>query len=347
MQKKPLGRTGLMVSEFCLGTMTFGRQTEEAEAHAQIDLARDHGIDFLDTAEMYPVNPVAAETVGRTEEIVGNWLARSRRRGEVVIATKITGEGSPHVRGGAPVTGATVTEAVEGSLRRLKSDVIDLYQIHWPNRGSYHFRSNWDYDASGQNREETLANMAEVLEVLNGLVKAGKIRFFGLSNDTAWGTAQWLRIAREAGLPEVQTIQNEYSLLCRHYDLDLAELGNNERVSLLAYSPLAAGLLTGKYAGRVVPSGSRMEGTPNLGGRVTPQVWGAIAAYAGVANAHGLDLAQMALAWLRDRPFPIIPILGATTLGQLVHDLGAAQLVLTPEVKADIAAVRRDHPMPY
>lgn len=347
MLKKPLGRTGLMVSEFCLGTMTFGRQTGEEEAHAQLDLARDHGIDFIDTAEMYPTNPVATETVGRTEEIIGNWLARTERRGELVIATKITGKGSAFVRGGAPVTAATVVEAVEGSLRRLRTDVIDLYQIHWPNRGGYHFRRNWEFDPSRIDREAELAHMAEVLEALAGLVRAGKIRFFGLSNETAWGTSQWLRIARDAGLPEVQTIQNEYSLLCRHYDLDLAELGQAEQVTLLAYSPLAAGLLTGKYAGRVVPSGSRMEATPNLGGRITPQVWGAVAAYLGVAKAHGLDPARMALAFLRDRPFPIIPILGATRFDQLVHDLGAAELTLSPEVRAEIAAVRRDHPMPY
>lgn len=347
MRKKPLGRSGLMVSEFCLGTMTFGRQTDEAAAHAQIDLALDHGIDFLDTAEMYPTNPVAKETVGRTEEIVGSWLARSGRRQDVVIATKITGEGSAFVRDGAPVTAASLVAAVEGSLRRLGTDVIDLYQIHWPNRGSYHFRKNWSYDASGQNRDETLANMAEVLEALQGLVAAGKIRFFGLSNETAWGAAQWLRIAQQAGLPEVQTIQNEYSLLCRHYDLDLAELGVNEGVTLLAYSPLAAGLLTGKYAGRVVPSGSRMEATPNLGGRITTQVWGAVAAYLGIAKAHGLDPAQMALAFVKDRPFPVIPILGATTLEQLAHDLGAADLTLSPEVLAEIKAVHRDHPMPF
>ena len=203
MRKKPLGRTGLMVSEFCLGTMTFGRQTAEAEAHAQIDLALDQGVDFLDTAEMYPTNPVARESIGATEEIVGNWLARTGRRGDVVIATKITGEGSAFVRDGAPVTGPVLVQAVEASLRRLRTDVIDLYQIHWPNRGSYHFRRNWDYDASAQDRDRTLANMAEVLEALDGLVGAGKIRFFGLSNETAWGTSQWLRIAREAGLPQV------------------------------------------------------------------------------------------------------------------------------------------------
>ncbi len=347
MRRRTLGRTGVEVSEMCLGTMTWGSQNTEAEAHAQIDMALDHGIDFLDTAEMYPTNPIRPETVGRTEEIIGTWLARTGRRGDVVIATKITGRGSPHVRGGEPITPENIRSCVDDSLRRLQTDVIDLYQLHWPNRGSYHFRQMWSFDASKQNRAETLEHMQAVLATMDDLVKAGKVRHFGLSNETAWGMSEWLRLAEATGAPRAVTIQNEYSLLCRYYDTDLAELGVNEDVTLLGYTPLAAGLLTGKYAGDVTPEGSRRSRTPDLGGRITPRVWEAVAAYHGIARAHGLDPVQMAIAWTLTRPFPIIPIIGATSLEQLGTILGAAEVTLSPEILAEIDAANRAHPLPY
>jgi aryl-alcohol dehydrogenase-like predicted oxidoreductase len=347
MKKRPLGRTGLAVSEICLGTMTWGTQNTEAEGHAQIDMALDRGVDFLDTAEMYPTNPVRAETVGDTERVIGSWLARSGRRGEVVIATKITGEGQRAVRDGAPITPANLVVAVEGSLRRLGTDVIDLYQLHWPNRGSYHFRQHWRYDPSRQDRAATEAHMVEVLEAMGRLVSQGKVRAFGLSNESAWGVAEWLRLAEAGRGPRAASIQNEYSLLCRHYDTDLAELGVNEDVTLLAFSPLAAGLLTGKYAGDVTPEGSRRSRTPDLGGRITPRVWEAVAAYLGIAARHGLDPAVMAIAWTLTRPFPVIPIVGATSLAQLETALSAADLTLSPEAMAEIAAAHRAHPMPF
>lgn len=347
MNKLELGRSGLMVSEICLGTMTWGTQNTEAEAHDQIDMAQDHGVNFMDTAEMYPTNPVSAETIGLTEDYIGSWVTKSGRRDDWIIATKITGSGQDAIRDGAPITPQILTEAVHSSLRRLRTDVIDLYQIHWPNRGSYHFRKHWGYDPSAQNREETVDHMQAVLETVQGFVKAGKIRHFALSNETAWGTAQWLRLAEEQGLPRVQSIQNEYSLLCRHYDTDLAELSVNEDVTLLAYSPLATGLLTGKYAGDVVPEGTRRARNPDLGGRITPRVFEAVAAYMAVANAHGLDPAQMALAWCRQRPFPVIPIIGATDPRQLTTALGSAGMVLSDAVMADLNAAYRAHPMPY
>jgi len=347
MKKRPLGRTGLTVSELCLGTMTWGNQTGEVDAHAQMDMALDHGIDFLDTAEMYPTQPVRAETVGDTERVIGSWLKKTGRRGDVVIATKVTGEGSRFVRDGAPVTGAIIEKAVDDSLRRLNTDVIDLYQLHWPNRGSYHFRKHWTYDASGQDRAATLAHMEDVLGALARLVQAGKIRHFGLSNESAWGMAQWLRLADEGAGPRAASIQNEYSLLCRGYDTDLAELGVNEDVTLLAFSPLAAGMLTGKYAGDVTPEGSRRSCTPDLGGRIAPRVWEAVSAYLGVAQRHGLDPTQMAVAWCLTRPFPMIPIIGATTAGQLDVVLGAADLTLAPEVLDEITAAYKAHPMPF
>ena len=343
----PLGRTGLTVSQFCLGSMTWGSQNTEAEGHAQLDQAVAAGINFIDTAEMYPTNPVSAETVGRTEEIIGTWLASRGQRDKLVLATKITGSGQPAVRGGAPVTGKTLIEAAEASLTRLRTEVIDLYQLHWPSRGGYHFRRNWDYDPSGQQRAATVAAMSDLLEAAQVLIEAGKIRHFALSNETAWGTTTWVRLAEEAGLPRVASIQNEYSLLCRGFDTDLAETCVNEEIPLLAFSPLAAGLLTGKYAGDVTPAGSRRERTPDLGGRITPRVFEAVSAYLGIAAHHGLDPVQMALAWCLTRPFPVIPILGATSTDQLAQALGAADLTLDEAVLADIAAAHRAYPMPF
>ncbi|GAA0291789.1 aldo/keto reductase [Rhodovulum strictum] len=347
MRKVALGRTGLRVSCLCLGSMTWGSQNTQEEGHAQIDLALDRGVTFIDTAEMYPVAPVREETVGRTERIIGNWLRKTGRRHDVIIATKITGAGQRAVREGAPVSPETIREGVEGSLRRLRTDYIDLYQIHWPNRGSYHFRKSWAYDPSGQDRDATLADMQNCLEALADLVQEGKIRHFGLSNESAWGTCQWLGLAEQHGLPRAQTIQNEYSLLCRQYDTDLAELGVNEEMTLLAYSPLATGLLTGKYAGDVTPEGTRRARLPDLNGRITPRVFEAVAAYLGIAKAHGLDPVQMALAFIAQRPFPAVPILGATSTAQLETALGAADLTLSAEVLADIALAHKAHPMPF
>jgi aryl-alcohol dehydrogenase-like predicted oxidoreductase len=347
MRRTTLGRTEIEVSEFCLGTMTWGGQNTESEGHAQIDMALDHGVDFLDTAEMYPTNPVLAETVGRTEEIIGSWIAKTGRRDDLVIATKISGPGNMQVRDGAPMTPAAVHACVDASLRRLRTDRIDLYQLHWPNRGSYHFRQNWGFDPSRQGRARTLDDMRAVAEAIREVVAAGKVRAFGLSNESAWGTMTWLRLAEETGAPRVATVQNEYSLLCRLYDTDMGELAHHEDITLLAFSPLAAGILTGKYAGGAVPEGSRLSRTPGLSGRITDRVFPAVAAYHAVAERHGLDPVQMAIAFTRTRPFPVIPILGATSTGQLALALGAAELRLPDEVLAEIAAVHRSHPMPY
>jgi aryl-alcohol dehydrogenase-like predicted oxidoreductase len=347
MRRLPLGRSGLQVSEFCLGTMTWGTQTPPAEAHAQMDIARDHGVNFLDTAEMYPTNPTRAETLGGTEEIIGARLAERGDRDDWVIATKVTGAGHFAIPDGAPLSPARLEAGVEAALRRLRTDRIDLMQLHWPNRGSYHFRQIWRYDPSRQDRAQTMAHMAEMLVAMDRLVRAGKVRHFGLSNETAWGTCQWLLLAAAGGFPRVQTIQNEYSLLCRSFDGDMAEVSVNEGIPLLAYSPLANGLLTGKYAGDVIPEDSRRAVNPTLNGRITPRSFEAVVAYMRVARDHGLDPVQMALAWCRSRPFPVIPILGATTRAQLVQALGAAGLELTEAVRDDIAAAYRTVPMPY
>lgn len=347
MKFRTLGRTGLQVSELCLGSMTWGSQNTMDEGHAQIDMALDAGVNFIDTAEMYPVAPITKETVGDTERVIGEWFAKTGRREDVILATKITGEGQKATRDGAPITRDTILTAVDQSLTRLKTDYIDVYQLHWPNRGSYHFRQNWTYDASGQDTATTREHMIEVLGTLQDLVSAGKIRHFGTSNETTWGMAQWLRLSDEGYGPRAVSIQNEYSLLCRLYDLDLAELGVHEDVTLLAYTPLAAGLLSGKYAGDVTPEGTRRSRVSDLGGRITPRVWESVSAYLRVAKDHGLDPVQMAIAFVLSRPFPVVPIIGATSLDQLKTVLGSVDLTLSEDALADIAAVHKAHPMPF
>ncbi|WP_170383003.1 aldo/keto reductase [Ruegeria atlantica] len=348
MDMKPLGRTGIMLSDLCLGTMTFGTQTSEADAHTQMDMALDSGINFVDAAEMYPVNPITKETVGRTEEILGNWnAANAARRGDYILATKHSGAGFAHARDGAPISAQTIPKAIEGSLRRLQTDCIDLYQFHWPNRGSYMFRQNWNYAPSGHNTNEVLDNMQECLEALQGQVDKGNIRAFGLSNESAWGTAQWLRIAEQMGAPRVASVQNEYSLLCRHFDTDMAELSVHEDVGLMAFSPLGAGFLTGKYQGGAVPEGSRMSLVAEMGGRTGPRVFDAVAAYLAIAERHGLDPVHMALAWCRTRSFMMSAIFGATSVSQLEHVLAGKDMRLSDEVITEIGQAHRAHPMPF
>jgi aryl-alcohol dehydrogenase-like predicted oxidoreductase len=346
MQTLPLGRTGLNVSALCLGTMTWGNQTGDADAQAQADMALEHGVDFWDTAEMYPVNPVRAETVGHTEAIIGNWLALRGGRDRVVLATKVSGAGMKFVRDGAPITGASLRASLEGSLRRLQTDYVDVYQLHWPNRGSYHFRQIWGYKPT-RDAAAMRAHVQDVLETARDLVAEGKVRHFGLSNESVWGAAQWLRVADAAGLPRMATVQNEYSLLCRQFDSDWAELAAMEDMPLLAFSPLATGLLTGKYAGNVTPELSRRVNNPDMGGRITPRVFDAVAAYLGIAARHGLDPTQLAIAWCLTRPFPVIPIIGATNLAQLQVCMGAADVQLSAEVLTEIDAAHKAHPSPY
>ncbi len=345
MKTARLGRTDMTVSRICLGSMTWGVQNTEAEGHQQIDRALDAGVNFIDTAEIYPTVPVSAETAGNTETIIGNWFANSGRRNDVILATKITGVGSDAVHK-RPVTGETIRSAVEGSLARLQTDVIDLYQLHWPTRGSYHFRQIWSYDPSSQDTAKSVDHIAEVLEAMGALVAEGKVRAFGLSNETAWGAAQYLKVSERQDLPRIASIQNEYSLLCRLYDTDLAELSHHEDVGLLAYSPLAAGVLTGKYLDGERPAGSRGARISNLNGRLNERTDPPVRAYVDIARRHGLDPAQMALAWCLTRPFVASVIIGETTLEQLETNLAAAELTLSQDVLDEIEAVRRDYPAP-
>ncbi|MGY9047008.1 NADP-dependent oxidoreductase [Puniceibacterium antarcticum] len=347
MKMNPLGRTGLMVSELCLGTMTFGNQTNETVAHSQIAMAYDAGINFMDTAEMYPVNPVKAETVGLSEQIIGNWFAATGRRNDWILATKHSGADQGFVRDGAPISSDTIPGCIEASLKRLKTDVIDLYQFHWPNRGSYMFRKNWSFDPSGQDKVSTLQHMHDALGALKDEVQRGTIRHFGLSNESAWGTAMWLKVAEETGTPRVAALQNEYSLMCRLADTDLAELMVNEDVSLLPYSPLAAGLLTGKYQNGALPEGSRMAINGDLGGRKSDRAFLAVDAYLAVAQEFAMDPVHMALAWSARRPFVASSIFGATTVEQLERLLGAKDVTLSPELLVRLDEVHKEHPMPY
>lgn len=346
MRKVRLGQSDLDVSAICLGTMTWGTQNTLAEGHGQMDQALAAGVNFLDTAEMYPTNPVRPETVGGTEEIVGEWIARTGRRNDWIIATKITGEGG-NARGGAPITGGVIGAALEGSLKRLRCDHVDIYQLHWPNRDSYHFRAGWTFDPRSHDPAAIRAEMEGILTALDREMKAGRIRHWGLSNETCWGTGQWLRLADAMGIARPVSIQNEYSLLCRTWDWDMAELAHNESVPLLAFSPLATGLLSGKYQGDVTPAGTRRAINPTLSGRITARVFDAVAAYLAIARQAGLDPARMAVAWTMDRPAQTLPIIGATTPAQLQLALSAADLTLPPDVRAAIEAAHKAHPMPY
>ncbi|WP_136635080.1 aldo/keto reductase [Pseudooceanicola onchidii] len=348
MQKNRLGRTEIKVSKFCLGTMTWGTQTGARKAHAQIDMALDHGVNFIDTAELYPMDPVKSETIGRTERIIGLWLEGApNRRSDIVIATKQVGQGMRMIRDGAPINAATIRLAVEGSLRRLKTDYIDLFQFHWPNRGSYHFRPSAWHTARPPAPQKIKANMVECLHALEAERRRGTIRAFGVSNETAWGVGKWLSLAESHDAPRPVSVQNEYSLLQRSYETDLAELSVNEDIGLLANSPLAAGLLTGKYQGNAVPKGSRMERTPSLNSRATARSFAAVEDYMDLAFKHDLDPVQMAMAWVTSRPFVTSAVFGTRTAEQLARVLEGADLTLSREFLDDVEIVRRDHPMPY
>lgn len=342
MKMRKLGRTGAEVSEICLGTMTWGLQNTETDGHEQMDYALAEGVNFFDTAEMYAVPP-SADTYGKTEEIIGNWFAARNNRDKVILASKVAGGGRPWVRGGKGIDGPSVREAIEGSLRRLKTDYIDLYQVHWPRRGHYHFEGSWDYNPFKQNREEVVPNILEVLEVMGELVKEGKIRWFGLSNETAWGTMQYLKLAEQKGLPRVQTIQNEYNFLRRYYDLDLAELAYHEDIGLLAYSPLAAGALSGKYLDGKLPPGTRgaIAGGAYRNNRLTEP---AIRAYLALAKKHGLDVNQMAIAFCLTKPFMTSVIIGATSMEQLKVNIAAADVTLSDAVLSEIQEIFMQYP---
>jgi len=343
MKKRTLPGTALEVSEACLGTMTWGEQNSEAEAHEQLDLAVARGVNFIDTAEMYPV-PVSAQTQGRTESYLGSWLAKRGRDG-LVIASKIAGPGRREwIRDGrTDLTRETIAEAVGTSLARLALDRIDLYQIHWPQRNVPQFGATEfdpDKERGGPSVHEQVLGMAAMIE-------ADKIRHWGLSNETAWGICEFRRVARELGVPGPVTVQNTCSLVSRAVDGDLAEAVFREKMSVLPYSPLAGGMLTGKYRGNAKPPGARYTRFDTVGARYRkPLVQEACDAYADVAKSHGLTPVQLALGWLRTRWYVGATIVGATTLAQLDENLDAFDVALDAATLADIAAVQLRYPNP-
>lgn len=333
MQTHPLGDSQLVVPDLCLGTMTFGQQTGEADAHAQLDYALAMGINFIDAAEMYPV-PARPETSGATESIIGRWLAR-QARDRIILATKVAGPSrNLHwIRNGPPALDrANIHAALEGSLRRLQTDYVDLYQLHWPERNQPMF-GQWQYDPAA---ERECTPIRTQLEALAELVQAGKVRHVGLSNEHPWGVMQFVRLAEEYGLPRVVSIQNAYSLVNRSFETGLAEVCHREKLGLLAYSPLAFGHLTGKYLDDAQANG-RITRFAGFGQRYTkPNVAPAVAAYAALARRHGLTPTQLALAFVRSRWFVASTIVGASSLAQLQEDLAAAETALAPEILAEI-----------
>lgn len=340
---RPLGNSSLHVPDICLGTMTFGQQTGERDAHAQLDLALAHGINFIDAAEMYPV-PAQAESCGATETIVGKWLVRQQRE-EIIVATKVAGpsRNMAWIRGGPlALDRSNIRAAIEGSLRRLQTDYVDLYQLHWPARNQPMF-GLWKFDRT-QEREATPIRIQ--LEVLAELVAEGKIRQIGVSNENPWGIMEFCRLAKEFGLPHIVSTQNAYSLINRVFEYGLNEVCFREQVGLLAYSPLSFGHLTGKYLDNPNATG-RLNEFPAFGQRYDkPGVAPAVAAYVALARRHGLTPTQLALSFVRSRPFVSSTIIGASRLGQLQEDLQALATPLTPEVQAEIDQIHLTHSNP-
>ena len=342
-----LGSTELKVTDFCLGTMTWGEQTDEDDAHKQIEMSLDAGINFIDTAEMYPVCPLRAETTGDTERILGNWLGKNlQKRKELVIATKISGKGYKNVRNGKGIFPKEIRLAIEGSLKNLQTDYIDLYQLHWPNRGSYHFRQYWNYDPTSQESSVERRNIELVVKELYDLKKEGKIRYIGLSNETAWGTVQFANEAKKYKDFSIASIQNEYSLLCRIFDTDLAETCFHENVKLLAYSPLVGGMITGKYLNSQVPENSRLSRVPDMFGRVTPNSTRAIEEYIELSKSFELDPVHLALSFCRSRPFMGSVIFGASNVDQLKLILKGKDIYLKDDMLAEVNKLYKKIPMP-
>jgi len=343
MDYRQLGRTDLNVSAICLGTMTWGEQNSESEAFAQIERAKSAGINFIDTAEMYPVPP-QKETYASTEKIIGNWFKNNGDRKDWILASKIAGPGNgiDYIRDGQlKFNREHIVAAVDASLNRLQTDYLDLYQLHWPER-STNFFGKLGYS----HKDETFTPLLEVLQVLDDQVKAGKIRHVGLSNETPWGTMKFLQASEAQGLTRPVSIQNPYNLLNRSFEVGLAEIAIREQCGLLAYSPLAFGMLSGKYANGARPPKGRLSLYSRFTRYFNPESEAACAKYVALAREHGLDPAQMALAFVTSRSFVTSNIIGATTLEQLESNIASFELELSEEVLAGIDAIHKTQPNP-
>jgi aryl-alcohol dehydrogenase-like predicted oxidoreductase len=339
-----LGRTDIKVSRICLGTMTFGEQNNFNDAYQQLDIAIDHGVNFFDTAEAYSF-PGRPETQGDSEKIIGNWLHSRHNRDKIVIATKITGpsEERSHIRSGKlKYSRKQISEAVDLSLKRLRTDFIDLYQTHWPERKSNYF-GKLGYSHV---EEDDLTPLEEQLDALNEQVKAGKIRAIGVSNETAWGLMAFLKISDQKGLARISAIQNPYNLICRQFEIGLAEVSIREDVGLLAYSPLAFGALTGKYLNGQLPENSRHKLFPQFKRYFKSAGLKATKAYVAVAQKYGIEASQMALAFVNSQRFLTSNIIGATTLEQLKSNLKTEDMILSDEIKEEIEAIHMENSNP-
>ena len=343
MNYKKLGNTDIDVSTICLGTMTWGEQNTQAEGFEQMDYALSQGVNFWDTAELYAIPPKES-TYGKTEEVIGNWFEKTKKRSEVVLATKVAGPGLDWIRGGGNQYGEkNLNDAVNGSLKRLKTDYIDLYQLHWPER-----KSNFFGRLGYQHKDENDWNRFEdILNSFDKIIKSGKIRYVGLSNETAWGLSKFLEISKLNNLPRMMSVQNPYSLLNRSYEIGLAEVSIREKSGLLAYSPLAFGYLTGKYLNGKLPKNSRMKIFGNQFVRYkTDNGQLAVVKYNQIANKYGLNFAQMSLKFCELQPFMTSVIIGATTMDQLKTDIESVNINLSEEVINEINEVQKIYPNP-
>lgn len=344
MEQRELGSSGIRVSKICLGTMTWGEQNTEAEAHQQLDYALANGVNFIDTAEIYPVPP-CKETYTRTEQYIGNWIKQRGRRSDFVLASKIAGPTGgnnleSYIRGGNDFSRMQILEACEASLKRLNTDYIDLYQLHWPERHTNFFGR---LGMSSLQENETFTPFEEITDALGELVKQGKIRAFGLSNETPWGTMHYLnQHERNPELPRAASVQNPYNLLNRSYEVGMSEISLRENIPLLAYSPLAFGMLTGKYRHGALPEGSRLALFERFKRYTKPQGFAAVERYAQIAEAAGLSLTAMSLAFVSSRPFLAANIIGATTMAQLQENIASAGIELPQDVLAAIDEVHAE-----
>lgn len=350
MKFNPLGNSNLSVSNVCLGSMTWGLQNTQQEANQQIEYALEQQINFIDAAELYSVPP-SPETYGKTEKIIGHWLSKNtHKRKDIVLASKISGQSLPWIRGGEPITGKNIELAVEGSLKRLQTDYIDLYQLHWPNRQFPHFGKHWPHQAdfTQTDTEQEIENMLDILQGLSRCVDAGKIRYCGLSNDTPWGINSYLKLSEQHNLPRIVSIQNEFSLLKTQDSPYILENCIRENIAYLPWSPLGTGVLTGKYLNNARPQGSRWTIEQRNGlFRDTTAVHQASAAYIEIAKSYGITAAQLALAWCKQINGVTSTIIGATTNEQLKENIEAFDIKLSKEALDEIELTLKMYPAPF
>ena len=347
MQFKPLANTGILVPEICLGTMTFGEQNTQAQAFEQLDYALAQGINFWDTAEMYPVPP-KPETQGATESIIGQWIAQRGGRDKLFLASKIAGpsQGGSHIRVGQTRFNASdISSALDGNLKRLQTDYIDLYQLHWPQRPT-NFFGKLGYENSEAHNTQTVTSLQETLQALETEIQKGRIRYIGLSNETPWGTMKFLQIAEQLGLSKFVSVQNPYSLLNRTYEIGMSEIAKYEGIGLLAYSPLAFGYLTGKFRNGARPANARVTLFSRFSRYSNPESEWATEQYAQLAERHGLTPTQLALAFIKQQFFVTSTIIGATNLDQLKENIQAFEIDLSEDVLQGIQAIHQQQPNP-